>query len=152
MKRSTKILIFAAPLVALIVAAKLTNTSPPTNVAETAPDAEPALQTRIYRTTFKNVEDAARSVILSQKTYGKNWTLLFNERADDTMTIKRIDAEVPVIVFTDDLTVTLEAMDEGTRVDVISKSRVGKGDFGENRRHVIQFLSALDEEVGKSSK
>jgi len=152
MKRATKILIVAVPVVAFLVTAKLMNTSPPSNFAETAPDAEPALRTRLYRAPFKKVEDAARSVILSQKTYGRNWTLLFNERADDTMTVKRLDAEVPVFIFTDDLTVTLEAMDEGTRVDVISKSRVENGDFGENRRHVTQFLSALDVEVGKPDK
>jgi uncharacterized protein (DUF1499 family) len=45
--------------------------------------------------------------------------------------------------FTDDVTIRLDAMPGGTRVHVRSKSRVGKGDFGQNRRNVIELFSAL---------
>jgi uncharacterized protein (DUF1499 family) len=34
------------------------------------------------------------------------------------------------------------------RVDCRSASRIGNGDFGENRRHALQFLAALDEKLG----
>jgi uncharacterized protein (DUF1499 family) len=148
MKRIHKVLVFAVPLVVFLTVAKLTNTSPPTNVAKTAPDAEPALKTRIYNAPFDKVENVARKVALSQRTYGKSWTMPYTGRADDTMSTKTLDVEVPVLIFTDDLSVTLEVVEEGTKVDVRSASRIGKGDFGENRRHIIQFLSALDAEMG----
>src|SRR5262245_45385127 len=36
--------------------------------------------------------------------------------------------------FVDDVTVRLEAADDGTRIHARSKSRVGAADFGQNRR------------------
>lgn len=58
-----------------------------------------------------------------------------------------LHAEVPVLTFTDDLTVTLSSNNKETTVNVRSASRVGKGDFGENRRHIIQLLTALDQRL-----
>ncbi len=45
--------------------------------------------------------------------------------------------------FTDDVTIRLEAIPTGTRLHVRSKSRVGKSDFGQNRRNVIELFTAL---------
>ncbi|HEX5269523.1 MAG TPA: DUF1499 domain-containing protein [Gemmataceae bacterium] len=45
--------------------------------------------------------------------------------------------------FTDDVTVRLETIPTGTRLHVRSKSRVGKSDFGQNRRNVIELFTAL---------
>jgi len=116
------------------------NTNPPTNRAQTALDApDPALQTRVYAAPTEQVADKVRALQIS--TYGRAWKL--NEGAGQTP--NRIVFRVPVIVFTDVLTVSLQS--EGaakTRVDVESHSLVGQGDFGENRRHVKQLLNALD--------
>jgi uncharacterized protein (DUF1499 family) len=45
--------------------------------------------------------------------------------------------------FTDDVTIRLEPTSTGTRVHVRSKSRVGRSDFGQNRRNVIELFTAL---------
>ncbi|HEV2334660.1 MAG TPA: DUF1499 domain-containing protein [Stellaceae bacterium] len=45
--------------------------------------------------------------------------------------------------FTDDIVVRVTAADAGSRVDVRSVSRVGRGDFGVNAARVRRFLAAL---------
>jgi uncharacterized protein (DUF1499 family) len=43
--------------------------------------------------------------------------------------------------FVDDITIRLEALgDGGTRVHARSQSRLGKGDFGQNRRNLLELL------------
>ncbi len=119
------------------------NTDPPTNSAQTSPDAAPELRTRVYRQKIGLVRQAAVVTAFEQTTWLRGWRVVPSE--DDTIRV-----EVPVLVFTDDLTITVDQNDGQTRVNVSSKSRVGKGDFGENRRHVAQFLRALDEAIGDS--
>jgi uncharacterized protein (DUF1499 family) len=46
-------------------------------------------------------------------------------------------------MFTDDVIIRMVA-GPCTRLGARSDSRVGKGDFGENRRHIAQFPTALD--------
>src|SRR5215831_9673674 len=45
--------------------------------------------------------------------------------------------------FTDDVTIRLEPIPTGTRLHVRSKSRVGRSDFGQNRRNVLELFGAL---------
>ena len=45
--------------------------------------------------------------------------------------------------FTDDVTIRLEATPTGTRLHVRSRSRVGKSDFGQNRRNVRELFVAV---------
>jgi uncharacterized protein (DUF1499 family) len=45
--------------------------------------------------------------------------------------------------FTDDVAIRVEPTAAGTRVHVRSKSRVGKSDFGQNRRNVLELLARL---------
>jgi uncharacterized protein (DUF1499 family) len=45
--------------------------------------------------------------------------------------------------FVDDIVVRCEATASGTRVHARSRSRVGKGDFGQNRRNLRQLLDAI---------
>ena len=45
--------------------------------------------------------------------------------------------------FIDDIHVRLEVVPGGTRVRARSASRVGKGDFGQNRRNLIELFAAL---------
>jgi uncharacterized protein (DUF1499 family) len=51
--------------------------------------------------------------------------------------------------FTDDIVVRVSADGSGSRVDVRSKSRIGRGDFGTNARRVRAFLAAI-KSVGAS--
>lgn len=146
-KNRWKWLGLAAPFVAILVAGKMFNTSPPTNRARTSPDAAPELRTRVYARDLGATFDAAREVVHAQSTWGKTWRIVETARADSDLLTRHLDVEVPVLGFTDDLTITLRAQNGATRVDVDSMSRVGNGDFGENRRHVARFLRALDEKM-----
>ncbi|PQV63256.1 Protein of unknown function (DUF1499) [Abditibacterium utsteinense] len=138
-----------SPLIVVGVAAKLLNQNPPVNAAQTSPEsADAALRTRIYHAPWNAVVDAAQSVLKSQKTYGRAWRSGQNsiKGAEPGAKLREtLRVQVPVFVFTDDLEVTIsEAEDGQIRVDCASKARIGRGDFGENRRHVVQFLRALD--------
>src|SRR5262249_20166945 len=44
---------------------------------------------------------------------------------------------------TDDVTIRLEPITTGARVHARSKSRVGKSDFGQNRRNILELFAAL---------
>ena len=141
------IIAVAAPLGGLLL---LTRSLWPTNVAETAPNhAEEALRTRRYRTELKPFADEAQKIVPQLSSWGKNWTLVGAETGENAAVVK---AEVPVVVFTDDLMIKAEkdAATGETIVNVRSNSRVGKSDFGENRRHVLMILEAFDEKFGNN--
>ncbi len=124
---------------AFLVLAKTMNSNPPTNRAQTLPDASEAdLQTRVYSAPLDEVAAKVRTQGRGLSTYGRRWHI-------ESEDVQPIIFRVPVIVFSDLLTVSLhsEGQDK-TRVDVESHSLVGQGDFGENRRHVRQILRALD--------
>ncbi len=125
---------------AFVAFAKVMNTNPPTNRVETSPDT-PQLKTRLYEIT---PEEAAKKITaLPLSTYGRSWKAVEeNHISKDEI---QLVFQVPVIVFTDILTVSLKRRDgETTQVNVESHSQIGQGDFGENRRHVLQILGALD--------
>ncbi|MBC7505868.1 MAG: DUF1499 domain-containing protein, partial [Sandarakinorhabdus sp.] len=52
-------------------------------------------------------------------------------------------ATVPWWGFKDDVVIRLTPAGTGTRVDMRSKSRVGKGDLGVNAKRINDFLDAL---------
>ena len=116
----------------------------PTNIAATAPDhAEENLRTRRFKTDLKTFTAETQKIILTLSTWGKNWKYIAADESENSAIIK---AEVPVVVFTDDLQIKAEkdAASGEIIINVRSNSRVGKSDFGENRRHVLQILEALD--------
>ncbi len=113
-----------------------------TNVAETSVEPEfPELKTRFYNAPREQAFEAAASVIENLP----DWKLVAQNASEG-----RIEAEKKVVIFTDDVSISLGGEPEQTRVDVRSKSREGKGDFGENRRHIAQFLSALDKRLSRA--
>ena len=115
----------------------------PTNVAETSESSE-TLQTRHYKTDLQNFVAETEKIIPTLSTYGKSWRVVESTTENNSATIK---AEVPVVFFTDDL--EIKAIKETEKNEIIvnvhSASRVGKSDLGENRRHILQILEALDE-------
>ncbi len=52
--------------------------------------------------------------------------------------------------FTDDIVIRVTADGDGSRIDLRSKSRIGRGDFGTNARRVRAYLSALKAASGAS--
>ena len=139
-------LIVGVPVAALLIVGVITNTNPPTNSAQTAPDAAPELRTRVYGKSVEAVTQTARTVAGTQTTWLRSWRVVPQGEISSGTPHHEIKVEVPVLIYTDDLTIHIDTDEKGrTRVNVESKSRVGKGDFGENQRHVVQFLTALDE-------
>ncbi len=119
----------------------------PGNVAETSEGAVSGLKPRRYKTDLKTFTDETERIVPALTKYGQNWKLASSNLYDNSAAIK---AEIPVVFFVDDLEVKAENIaDTGEIVvNVYSKSRVGKSDLGENRRHVTQILAALDEKFG----
>lgn len=70
----------------------------------------------------------------------QGWTIIASDAA--TGRIEATDT-VPWWGFKDDVVIRLTPDGDGTRVDVRSKSRVGKGDLGVNAKRIGDFLEAL---------
>ncbi|HEX8236379.1 MAG TPA: DUF1499 domain-containing protein [Abditibacteriaceae bacterium] len=121
--------------------------SNPTNFAATRPDhSDLQLRTRVYGVAAADAVSAVREIIPRLRTYGRLWRMETSSIRRDTVVVT---CEVPVLFFTDDLKVTVHAQGVHAQVDVESRSRVGRGDFGENRRHIIQLLHALDAKLNE---
>src|SRR5436190_2009858 len=106
----------------------------PTNFAATHADHSDArLRTRRYRCSVDEAREAVEAIIPALMTYGRRWRVVGSAPGE-------VRAEVPVTVFTDDLTVTLRATENGVVLDARSSARLGRSDLGENRRHLVQLL------------
>jgi uncharacterized protein (DUF1499 family) len=57
----------------------------------------------------------------------------------------QVEVSVLFGIFIDDMHIELGEDNGATVVSVRSQSRVGQGDLGENRRHVVQLWAALDQ-------
>ncbi len=66
--------------------------------------------------------------------------------ADDVVAI-RLERTSRLFRFVDDVRVFLQPTALGTRVDITSQSRVGKGDLGQNPRNIRTLLQALRDEL-----
>jgi uncharacterized protein (DUF1499 family) len=109
-----------------------------TNIAATSEQAEwPELQPRRYQ---RSIADVIQAVPRAIEQLG--WRRV----GEDATTFA---AEVPVVggIFTDDFRVLLTEAEPYTVVHVRSNSRVGRGDLGENRRHVLQFFLVLEQQL-----
>jgi len=124
------------------------------NTATTADNHPDAFwQTRRFASTLADARRIIEQIILTQSTYTRRWRhIATREMYDDTnaqSTGFDIIIGVPVVIFTDDLIATVKRneSDSHITVAVTSASRIGRHDFGENRRHIRQFLHALDERI-----
>ena len=134
----------------------------PINVAETnQTTGDLPLRTRTYRVQGGHTEakKIVEQIIPTLTTYWSAWRIVNHDNNPKAKLETKnagkesfIKAEVPVVVFTDDLQVRLSEGNSPDEVvvDVKSASRVGKSDFWENRRHIVQLLTALDEKFGAS--
>ena len=144
MKMHKKTLLWLGALAIPIGAAMLSNLKM-TNVAETAPGHEDkSLLTRSYKVSgdLAVIKAKIEAAIAELSTYGRSWKVTNSRREGDSAII---NVEVPVVIFTDDLRVEFSQADDEIILNIRSASRVGKGDFGENRRHILHLLEKLDE-------
>jgi hypothetical protein len=114
------------------------------NVADTRAKTGP--EGRLYAAPFAQVWDA----ILQQIASRRGWVLAHR---DEELGIITVRCRTPVFRFIDDLTIWV-ALDENgqTRVEALSRSRVGKGDLGVNRRRIVRILSTLDHVLGPNAR
>ena len=114
----------------------------PSNYAATdAEHSDPRLRTRRYRCSVSEAHNTIEAIIPTLATYGRPWNMrdfMGGEKGGE------FDVHVPVLVFTDDLTITLRAAPDSVVVTARSSARLGRSDLGENRRHLLQLLGALD--------
>jgi uncharacterized protein (DUF1499 family) len=111
-----------------------------TNRVDTATGTPPDLLPRRYSASQQAVADAVAAAVDQL-----GWELVYR---NDTST--SFEIEVPVAGlgwFIDDLKVTLSDENGNTIVNAHSQSRVGRGDLGENRRHVVQLFTVLDQKL-----
>jgi hypothetical protein len=103
---------------------------------------DPRLRGRTYSIPFEQVWQAARALASGGL---RRWKLI---EADDYEGVIRADTRTLIFRFHDDATVRVYLDEDGqTRVDVESRSRNGKVDFGANARRVGRFLRALDRKL-----
>ena len=78
------------------------------------------------------------------------WKLV---HADEELGIMTVICSSPVARLRDDLTIWVSLDENGlTRVEARSESRVGRGDFGVNRRRIERLFSRLDDAVGPGAR
>ncbi|MEX2366869.1 MAG: DUF1499 domain-containing protein [Pseudohongiellaceae bacterium] len=100
----------------------------------------PDIETLTYNQTPDTVFAAARAVVeaMGWELVAANQALGRIEATDTTRWFK----------FKDDVVIRISASGDSTEVDVRSKSRVGRNDFGVNAGRVRDFSAALNAELG----
>lgn len=101
---------------------------------------------RLYAVPFALVWDA----LLEEIRRRSRWELA---HADEEIGMLTVRCRSRIFRFVDDMTIWVRLDENGmTRVDIRSRSRVGRGDFGVNRRRVQRLLEHLDREVGEGKR
>jgi uncharacterized protein (DUF1499 family) len=66
------------------------------------------------------------------------------ESADLTTCVIKTTRRTRLFRYIDDVTIRVESLSDGrTRIHARSKSRVGKGDLGQNRRNLLELFAAI---------
>lgn len=123
--------------------------NPGNNYYTSTNDVNPKLRTRTY--ILKNERNefchTIENLIPKLSTYGLNWKLISADCNATKESPYIIRAEVPVLFFIDDLEVKIHPSPDEKKVyvDVHSRSRIGKNDLGENKRHILNLFNAIDE-------
>jgi uncharacterized protein (DUF1499 family) len=118
-------------------------TWPPINDVETGITPEyPALQPRAYRFTSDRVLSAAEESVDALERFT---VVSLNE--ESRLVVATADTRSGR--FTDDVTIRVEANgDGGAIVFIRSRSRVGRGDFGQNSRNIEAIQQEMDHNLG----
>ena len=91
----------------------------------------------IIETELSREESLTRTV---QVVLGLNWTLV---NADfDTGLVEAYDT-TRIFGFTDDIVIRVRAQGRGSRIDIRSVSRYGRGDLGMNAARIRRFIAAF---------
>lgn len=132
-------------LIAVVVVALFTAMAvwPPINDVETGVTPEyPDVQPQAYRYSAARVLAAAEESVVALERFAL-------VAVDETAGVVEATATTRSGWFTDDVTIRVEQNgDGGAIVFVRSRSRVGKGDFGQNARNIAAIQAAMDANLG----
>jgi uncharacterized protein (DUF1499 family) len=128
------------PAFVAIVALRLADAANPSEYAGADTAAEqhrafPDIQPLLVDQPADMVFAAARDIIAD-----KGWTLVDANEADGRI---EATAETGWVRFKDDVVIRIQPAASGTRIDVRSSSRVGRGDMGVNARRIRNYLVSL---------
>lgn len=116
------------------------------NSAATSSEAEdPWLRTQEYSVPMESVREA----ILDWVERTAAWTIGETSYAEHGETSIHLTRTSRLMRFVDDVVVVLKSAKNGTRVDITSQSRIGKGDLGQNPRNIRELTQMLQDVVGK---
>jgi uncharacterized protein (DUF1499 family) len=101
------------------------------------PDLQPLLITQPANVVFA----AAKDVVLE-----KGWTLVAANEVEGRI---EATAETSWVRFKDDVVIRIQPGRDQTRVDVRSKSRIGRSDLGTNARRIRDYLSTLQSRLAR---
>jgi len=107
------------------------------NEAKTAPDASfPELRPAHYAQAPDKMFEHAHEVVL-----GLGWRVISLDRGTH-----RLHAVVttPLLHFKDDFHVTIESDRAGSTLTLLSRSRIGRADYGTNLSHILAFKNAFE--------
>lgn len=100
--------------------------------------AYPSLRSRVYYGDPPTVAAAAEQAIRSLP----HWRVVFHDTENEAL---EAEVETPVGHFLDDVTIYAVPLTHGqTRVLIRSRSRVGRGDLGQNAAHIRELQAAMD--------
>jgi uncharacterized protein (DUF1499 family) len=115
-------------------------TWPRINDVETGKTPEyPDLRPKMYGASVAKVAKASEEAI----GHLPRWTLVGSGSGPLGHSIQAVST-TRVLRFKDDVTIRIYREGVWTYVTVRSKSRIGKGDFGQNARNIRAFLAELD--------
>ncbi len=118
---------------------------PVINVVETGKTEQyPDVRPGVYEEGRARVFDASLHAVHRLP----RWTLSSYDREKGSI---RAESRTLVFRFVDDILVRVLPEGTGSRVEVRSASRVGRGDFGQNARNIRAFFQELDHQLGRSS-
>ncbi|HIE64462.1 MAG: DUF1499 domain-containing protein [Nitrospira sp.] len=116
------------------------------NRAETKPDhSDTSLRTRTYTATYESFFETAAHVT----GWLPRWEVVEQDIENGKI---RATRQTRIFHFVDDVEISVKRVNENTlTLDVLSTSRVGKGDFGQNGRNIREFLKGIDGEIGSNN-
>lgn len=104
--------------------------------AQSQREAYPDLVSQYFSVPYSDVFNSVVALVES-----RDWELV---NADRENGIVEATEKLPWFGFSDDVVIRIEAIDNEIRVDMRSKSRIGRGDLGVNANRIRDFLSDLE--------
>lgn len=91
--------------------------------------------------------DEAAAAVMQAVSRLPRWTGGETSRDEDAVRLEFVRT-TPLMRYKDDVTVLVESDGEGSVVSATSRSRVGRGDLGQNPRNLKELIRAVRQELG----